>query len=397
MEFLETYAGCSSSGTEKPSCDDPNLIKLADNGQVAHETLVMDSVFTFAHALDRMRRDLCPEAVQGLCSNMSDINGDHLLSYLLETEFESLANGKISFTEEGNMYGRYAVNHLQRNESTGKYGFLRIGEWKQSSDDDKPNLNIRMDVPWYLWDGASTNEITGIPRSVCSDPCKPGQKINRIPDNLCCWTCTSCEQSEIVVNNGTQCESCIDVDIKKFGWPNDDQTSCVNIPSNFIIGDQPWAITILTIASICVASTVFIMTVYIRNQDMPLIKASSRELSYIIFTGIILSYITAIFFSVAPSPFVCVLRRLGPSIATSLIYASIATKTIRLYRIFRASTKSAKRPKYIGSMFQVALSLTVTTLAVSIFKLVVMIEGKQRKGKRENKLANKTNYQHTAS
>ncbi|XP_038077741.1 metabotropic glutamate receptor 3-like [Patiria miniata] len=358
-EFLEKYTGCSLDG-----CDEPGLIQLADDGKVAHETLVMDSVFTFAHGLDRMRRDLCPEAEEGLCSNMTDIDGDILLKYLLKTEFESLANGWISFTESGNMYGRYAVNHLEMNETTGEYTFQLVGEWKQSTDEDVPNLKIESGLPWYLWDGASVDPTTGIPRSVCSDPCKPGEKINRIPDNLCCWTCTPCEQSEIVAVNGTSCESCIDVDNRRFAWPNADQTVCVDIPSDFILGEQAWAIAIITVACVCVVATIFTLAVYIYNQEMPLIKASSRELSYIIFVGILLSYVTAIVFSIAPSPFVCVLRRLGPSIAASFIYASIATKTIRLFRIFTASKKSAKRPNYIGSMFQVVLSLSVSALAV---------------------------------
>ncbi|XP_022082120.1 metabotropic glutamate receptor 3-like isoform X1 [Acanthaster planci] len=363
-EFLEEYTDCSTNGTGAPSCDDPGLISLADDGKVAHETLVMDSVFTFAHALESMRRDLCPNTEQGLCPNMAAIDGDVLHQHLLNTEFQSLANGWISFTKEGNMYGRYAVNHLQMNKTSGEYSFHRVGEWKQSTDKDVPSLKIDPGLPWYLWDGASVDPSTGIPRSVCSNPCKPGEKINRIPDNLCCWTCTACETSEIVVENGTKCQSCIDVDEGKFAWPNADQTVCVDIPNDFVLGEQAWAIAIITVACVCILATLFVLAVYIHNQEMPLIKASSRELSYIIFVGILLSYVTAIVFSIAPSTFVCILRRFGPSIAPSLIYASIATKTIRLFRIFRASKKSAKRPNYIGSMFQVVLSLSVSSLAV---------------------------------
>ncbi len=82
--------------------------------------------------------------------------------------------------------------------------------------------------------------------------------------------------------------------------------------------------------------------------------------------GIMLSYVTALLFGVSPSPGVCVMRRLGQPIATSLIYVSLATKTVRLFRIFRASMKTARRPKFISSTFQVGVTLAITGIPVSL-------------------------------
>ena len=79
-----------------------------------------------------------------------------------------------------------------------------------------------------------------------------------------------------------------------------------------------------------------------------------------------MSYITALLFGISPSTGVCVMRRLGIPIANSLIYVSLATKTVRLFRIFRASMKTAKRPMFISSTFQVACTLAITEIPVGV-------------------------------
>ncbi|XP_072035649.1 metabotropic glutamate receptor 2-like [Amphiura filiformis] len=82
------------------------------------------------------------------------------------------------------------------------------------------------------------------------------------------------------------------------------------------------------------------------------------------FVGIFLAYFTALLFGVYPSRGVCVMRGLGQPIATSLIYVPLAVKTFRLFRIFKASVKSAKRPKFIRPKSQVILALSITTIPV---------------------------------
>ena len=82
--------------------------------------------------------------------------------------------------------------------------------------------------------------------------------------------------------------------------------------------------------------------------------------------GIFLAYITALLSGVCrPTKGICVMHRLGPPVATSLIYVSLAVKTIRLYRIYRASVRSVERPQFISPDFQVSVTLVISALPVS--------------------------------
>ena len=86
---------------------------------------------------------------------------------------------------------------------------------------------------------------------------------------------------------------------------------------------------------------------------------------YFLPLGILLAYLSSIFWVMSPTRGVCVLLRLSSPIATSLIYVALALKTIRLYRIFTASRKSAKKPKFISPKSQVVLTLAITSIPVS--------------------------------
>ena len=84
-------------------------------------------------------------------------------------------------------------------------------------------------------------------------------------------------------------------------------------------------------------------------------------------SGIFLAYITALLFGVFRlTSEVCVMHRLGPPAATSLIFVSLAVKTIRLFRIFRAGVRTVQRPRFISPRSQVILTLVITALPVSV-------------------------------
>ncbi len=281
-EFLQHYTNCSfSDSSSRPDCNAPGLIADLDSDESSHETLVIDSVLTFAYALDRMLRDLCPNATTGLCPAVESNGTDILLNYLLETSFISPANGNVSFLSNGDSSGRYSIKNFQK-FGENNYTFVTVGKW---DDSESSETVIKQPVPWYLYGEHPRQNLTGVPISICSDPCGIGERRNVNPDNPCCWTCTRCNDHEIVINNGTECQTCLEPANDIYDWPNANFTECVPINPEFRVKEQAWAIAIICFATIGIVLTLFIIGVYVHNQETPLIKASSRELSYIIFAG----------------------------------------------------------------------------------------------------------------
>ena len=279
-EFLKNICDESTSGGT--NCDyDSRLLESVDNDVSSHETLVMDSVFAFAHALDGIYRDLCPDTSDGeICPEIRSFKGEELLRELVSTSFTSLANGDVSFMPNGDVFGQYSIRYLKQLDDGG-YKFVTVGQWNETTDINRDINTViqERNIPWYLLRGG--DQVEGIPRSVCSESCDVGERINIDADYPCCWTCSPCHNDEIVVNNNTECWSCIDKDNMIFAWPNENSTVCLPL----VPDRNSWTIGI-TLTSV-LGLTVAVMTIvlYRYNHENALIKASGRELSYLILIG----------------------------------------------------------------------------------------------------------------
>ena len=252
-------------------------MKGLDSDVASQETLVMDAVFAFAHALNSLYNEICRgKTPTGLC--LESIDGDKVVQAILASNFTSLADGRVTFLQNGDVAGTYSVLHLER-FSDDNYTFVPVGKWNERIDS---KTVIQQKVPWqhlkenFSWDGA-----TGVPRSVCSEPCDVGERINIDADYQCCWTCSPCHNNEIVVNNNTECRSCIDKDKMIFAWPNEDSSKCMPLEPD----ENTWATAIIVLSVLGLVVTVVIIVLYTFNCQNALIKASSRDLSYIMFIG----------------------------------------------------------------------------------------------------------------
>ena len=324
----------------------------------------MDSTLAFVYALDEMNRAKCGNSsVQGVCEKLrSALRSEEVLQYLLKTQFTSPANGRVKFDSVGDGGGKYAVFNLQQVARDG-YSFVRVGTWDGGAQNDK-SLTLHSHIPWYL--KSARFDQNGFPESICSKECGLGEKISFFPENPCCWTCTKCQIQERLTNNGTECESCVNAVNGTYAWPSSDFTQCIPIDPIVNLKENPWASIMILLSGLGIIFTFILIIGYCINREKRLIKASSRELSCLIFLGIMLSYILAMLYILPPSPVICVLLRIGPPVANSLVYVSVAVKTIRLYRIFMAGKKSVKRPKFISPTFQVSITLGLCVIPVSI-------------------------------
>lgn len=364
-DFIDAYGSCENETktlSMNNECRPFDSMDASDSP--THETLVIDSVNAFAFALDNLHKEVCPETPTRLCEDMLYVNGSTLKEYILNVEVDSKANGKVQFLNNGDSQGKYSVRNLQLID--GNYQFVDVGKW--IFNEGGMGLTIEVDIPWYVGEFRKRDKETGVPISICSEPCGIGERQNTVPENACCWTCTRCDVDEIVTDNGTKCTSCVNATALIFGWPLEDSnlTACAPIDPKDSLTENILGVVVVVFSSTGLILTNIIVAVYVKNREEPLIKASSRELCYVIFTGIYLAYIVALVNGLPPRSVTCVLRRIGPVLATSLIYIPLCTKTIRLYRIFHAGRKSARRPKFISPAFQMVLTFTITAIPVSI-------------------------------
>ncbi|KAJ8026825.1 Metabotropic glutamate receptor 8 [Holothuria leucospilota] len=319
------------------------------------ESLLMDAVEWLARGLDELLKRKCGKDMNVSCNRKSLLEGNrnYLRDILLNASFNSYSNGTVFFRENDSPLGLYEIRQLI--EEDGSYKYKSVGNWTS-----KQKLTMNEGITWYLTNQSRFSN-TGIPRSSCREPCPSHQRRVLSEDEPCCWTCENCDDDQIVVMNGTLCKSCIDKDHGIYTWPSRDKQTCMELP-NLAILKQANAIAIISVSLLGIVFTSLVAYLYVLNREKRIIKASSRELGYVILIGVFFNYLAAILYRTRATIFTCSCRRVISHVATSFMYVSIATITIRLYRIFMAGRKSAQRPQFISPKSQIIVTLSLSLI-----------------------------------
>ncbi|XP_033826124.2 metabotropic glutamate receptor 4 [Periophthalmus magnuspinnatus] len=336
---LSRHAVKKGSGIKK--CTNHERIgKDSSYEQEGKVQFVIDAVYSMAHALHNMHKDLCPGKV-GLCSKMDTINGTLLLKYIRDVNFTGIAGTPVVFNVNGDAPGRYEIYQYQIANETMEYKI--IGHWTDQ---------LHLDINEMQWPGGTQD----IPSSICSQPCRPGQRKKIVKGIPCCWHCENCDGYQYQADTYT-CKMCR-FDLR----PNENHTGCVPIPIVKLEWSSPWAVIPVLIAVLGIMATLFVVATFVRYNDTPIVKASGRELSYVLLTGIFLCYATTFLMISTPDVFICSLRRIFLGLGMSISYAALLTKTNRIYRIFEQGKMSVSAPRFISPASQLVITFSLISV-----------------------------------
>lgn len=122
--------------------------------------------------------------------------------------------------------------------------------------------------------------------------------------------------------------------------------------------------------------TLVTLFTFLRYNDTPVVKSSTRELCYIILIGMIISHASVFSILTKPTKEACALSRFLPGVSFSMIYASLFVKTNRIARILAGSKKSfpSKNLKFMSASMQVLLTGALIFIEVSVEFLKALIQ-----------------------
>uniref|UniRef100_A0A8C1PCK9 Glutamate receptor, metabotropic 6a n=1 Tax=Cyprinus carpio TaxID=7962 RepID=A0A8C1PCK9_CYPCA len=304
---------------------------------------VIDAVYAMAHALHNMHQDLCPGAT-GVCDKMDPVEGRLLLSYIHSVNFNGSAGTAVLFNENGDAPGRYDIFQYQMTNTTNP-GYRVIGQWTN---------NLRLNVEDMQWTGGSRQ----MPDSVCSFPCRSGERKKMVKGVPCCWHCELCDGYQFQADE-FNCEMC-PFDMR----PTLNRTACRPTPIIKLEWHSPWAMIPLFLAILGILATLFVIITFIRFNDTPIVRAAGRELSYVLLTGIFLIYLITFLMIAEPGTVVCAFRRLLLGLGMCITYSAMLTKTNRIYRIFEQGKKSVTPPKFISPTSQLMITFILISVQV---------------------------------
>lgn len=123
-------------------------------------------------------------------------------------------------------------------------------------------------------------------------------------------------------------------------------------------------------------NTAFVTVIFVRHNNTSVVKASTRELSYIILFGITLGYITTFPLVAKPSALTCYLVRILPGFSFSLIYGALVTKTNRIARILAGSKKKimTRKPRFMSATAQVVITFLIIGVESAIITAMLIIQ-----------------------
>nr|XP_029520647.1 metabotropic glutamate receptor 4-like [Oncorhynchus nerka] len=336
---LSRHALKKGSGIKK--CTNHERIrKDSSYEQEGKVQFVVDAVYAMAHALHNMHKELCPGKV-GLCSKMETINGTMLLKFIRKVNFTGIAGTPVIFNVNGDAPGRYEIYQYQMKHNTTEYKI--IGHWADQ---------LHLDTKEMWWPGGTLQ----VPQSICSQPCCPGERKKTVKGVPCCWHCERCDGYQYQADTYS-CKMCR-FDLR----PNENHTACEAIPIVKLEWSSPWAVIPVLIAVLGIMATMFVVGTFIRYNDTPIVKASGRELSYVLLTGIFLCYATTFLMIAAPDIGICSLRRIFLGLGMSISYAALLTKTNRIYRIFEQGKMSVSTPRFISPASQLVITFSLISV-----------------------------------
>ena len=282
---------------------------------------VIDAVYAIAYALDNIYRCNDTQSLRnaGSCPSVHPtIKGHDLQKYLRNVSFDGLT-GKVRFDRFGDPFSAlYSIINIQRSPATeARLRKVTIGIW---NNDSTPKLKIN--TSHLRWKTLST------PVSSCSTECLPGtQKEITSP---CCWDCVKCPRGTISAEIGsTSCTAC-EPETK----PNNEGTRCEKLPIVNISLTTAAGMTLTVVASIGFILTMLVCRIYIKFHNTPIVKASNREISFLLLFGISGLHILAILDLSERSNILCIAATYWRYFALNLCVTVLFTKTMRITSVF---------------------------------------------------------------
>ena len=353
-EYWKKFRNCSSeiANTTDPRCSD---VPLSQN-EISelfdpYRVYLTDAIFAVAHALHKRFRCRNSEEVPGeACPDVKPTAAD-LLPYLKNVSFKGLT-GVVEFDKQGDPKSSvFEIVNIQIH-GQGMSNKLLVGSWNSKKE---PRLTLNDSaIKW-------TNDTrhTEVPSSFCSQVCPPGTRQE--VTTPCCWKCIKCPGGTVSKLPGsTNCTQC---PYKQ--KPNDDKTKCVDLPVKNLRLKDAGGIFLSCVTAIGFCVTLAALLVFLKYRETPIVKASNRQLSFVLLVTIFLSLTLALLSIAEPTDFTCRLTQFSRYIIYTTFVSILWLKSVRIFVLFQLDSSEMPFQSYISKVkYQVALVALVNSVDI---------------------------------
>uniref|UniRef100_A0A8C3S3Q8 G-protein coupled receptors family 3 profile domain-containing protein n=1 Tax=Chelydra serpentina TaxID=8475 RepID=A0A8C3S3Q8_CHESE len=292
---------------------------------------IYNGVYAVAHALHAL---------------YSSKSKKELHPFLKNVQFNNSAGDKVYFDENG--------------ESSAGYDILN---WIVFPNDSFIRVKVgHMDPRAPVGQEFTINEAT-VPRSVCTDSCRPGYaRTVREGEPLCCYNCAPCPEGTI--SNQTDADHCDRCPEDQY--PNRDQDKCIPKIMNFLSYEEPLGFVLASFALLFSLLTALVLGMFITHRDTPIVRANNRELSYVLLLSLLLCFLCSLVFIGQPGRVTCLLRQTAFGVIFSVSVSSVLAKTITVVLAFKATKPGTSMKKWLGRRLASSIVVSCSLFQVGI-------------------------------
>ena len=316
---------------------------------------LIDALYAAAYALDKSIR--CRDSEEKLpgreClpTKPSKTGGVDLLSYLKNVSFRGLT-GFVEFDDHGDpKESSFEIVNIQVQGAGEKSKFI-VGSWNS-----KDRQRLRLNDSAIKWVNGSV--YTEVPSSVCSEVCPPGTRQEVIAP--CCWKCVKCPGDTVNKEPGsTNCTAC-----PPKQKSNDAKTECVKLPVKNLRFEDTAGVLLSCVTAVGYCVTTAALLVFLKYRETAIVKASNRQLSFVLLFTIFLSFTLALLSLAEPTDFICRVRQFCRYIIYPTFVSILWLKSVRIFVLFQIDASRMGWQSYISkTKYQVALVAFVNSVDV---------------------------------
>ncbi|XP_061447391.1 vomeronasal type-2 receptor 26-like [Rhineura floridana] len=201
------------------------------------------------------------------------------------------------------------------------------------------------------------------PLSLCNDQCYPGySRKKKEGEKFCCYDCSPCPEERI--SNQEDLDYCIKCQEDHF--PNPHKDHCIPKIQRYLSFEDPLGITLASSSLLFSLITSLVLSIFIKLQDTPIVRANNRNLTYLLLISLLLCFLCALLFIGQPSNVTCFLRQTAFGIIFSIAVSCVLAKTVTVVVVFMASKPGNIFQKWVGKRLAHSVVLCCSLVQVGI-------------------------------